>query len=103
MAANTVRTTYVASAPALLSWQCSPLSLSARAGRGGTSTSVKAHAAGVQSVNFSADGRFLLTAGDDKAVKVSGPSRFRKLVAEDVTQGCCQCFGRSGACPRCSS
>ena len=71
--------------------------------RKGTSTSIKAHAAGVQSVDFSTDGRFLLTAGDDKAVKVSRPVTLRMLVSKDVAHGCCQCFGRSGTCQGCSS
>ena len=38
--------------------------------REGKSTVLKAHTGTVRCVNFSADGRMLLTASDDKTVKV---------------------------------
>ena len=38
----------------------------------GDSTVIKAHAAAVRSVDFSKTGRMLLTASDDKSIKVSG-------------------------------
>ena len=40
--------------------------------REGKSTVLKGHTGTVRCVNFSADGRSLLTAADDKTVKVGG-------------------------------
>lgn len=39
-------------------------------GREGRSTALKAHTSTVRCVNFSADGKLLITCGDDKTVKV---------------------------------
>ncbi len=40
-------------------------------GREGRSSVLKAHTGTVRCVNFSADGKLLITAGDDKTVKVN--------------------------------
>ena len=97
MAAGTVRTAGRAGAVHLLNVLRLRL-LTQR--RGGTSTSQKAHAAGVESVCISADGRFLLTAGDDKAVKVSRLARLHKIwSSETITES--PRFVRSGACRCC--
>lgn len=68
------------------------------ADREGRSTALKAHTGTVRCVNFSADGKLLITAGDDKTVKVgqhhgatSTPSA-SSLLLEGLVGQLCLCF-----------
>jgi WD40 repeat protein len=45
----------------------------------GESVTMKGHAGAVRSVDFSSDSRHLITASDDKTVKVHGPSQLHSI------------------------